>query len=114
MIAQKREPPEIKIHQPPRKDKEPIRFTKKHHKFLMELWTGWLSGWTDEELAFMTSTHQSNAATRRKELEYLGLVKDTKTTRPTTTGRKAKVWSLTNQGIEKVMEINRKDQNDRT
>ena len=52
-------------------------------------------GLTDEELADITFMRQETARARRIGLMHDGIVKDSGKTRPTSTGRAAKVWTLT-------------------
>lgn len=57
-------------------------------------------GLTDFELAAWTGWQQTSIGKRRKELEEVGYVVPTLFTRPAPSGSPARVWCVTDAGIE--------------
>ena len=75
---------------------------KRHIPFLLAFADVRGKGLTDCELANITSKNLVNAAQRRLELERNGMIERTQNTRETVTGRKGKIWIITQLGIEKA------------
>lgn len=57
-------------------------------------------GLTDFELAAITGWQQTSVGKRRLELERMGYVISTLFTRPAPSGSPARVWAVTDAGIE--------------
>lgn len=57
------------------------------------------TGVTDEQIAMALSMKESSASKRRGDLVKLGLVKDSGTVKPTSTGRNAIVWCISEETV---------------
>lgn len=105
--AEKKEVPKLRVFQPEKK-KVRIRDRNKyilgHDPFLLKLMER-RDGLTDEELSIVVGKGAVDTRGRRKELVNMGLVIDSGAYRPSSAGRKARVWRLTESGIVKAQEI---------
>lgn len=100
------DPPTLKIYRPVMQQKSRTRLLADHHfLFLKALAKAKSHGMTDDELAGAVRKGKEDARSRRNELVFFGYVKHSGKFRPTSRGRKAKVWTLTTAGKEKASQL---------
>lgn len=101
----------LKLHQltddecPTKKAPRQPKFLPMHHKFLIAYDVAGTTGLTDIDMSMTLNVTKENAKCRRVELAALGFVVQNGSKRKTPQGRNARVWIITEFGINQVQNM---------